>query len=283
VDISGHDIINVIDTLMTGSIYMQDAQQINAIGSLTIVAGTDGLAVTAGITGDLNLTSATRDVNISAGPTGAINTIGSIIPGYNNLYTLGTSAYRWADAYIGPASLHFGSTTEDIVSLGAIAGAGGTGLSISGSLMPSITQTYDLGTSAYRWNSISVALNATPTAAAYQSQMVLYNTATSALSYDSDAYSCVLQTGSGTVAIALATTERGRTYIVTAATTISFTPSLTANDGGFFVIIKNGKGLNGGDITISGISGVTKVHETTSTQNGQIVYIHWNGTTLTAY
>jgi hypothetical protein len=149
--------------------------------------------------------------------------------------------------------------------------------------MPSITQTYDLGTSAYRWNSISVALNATPTAAAYQSQLVLYNTATSALSYDSDAYSCVLQTGSGTVA--LDTTARGRTYIVIGgAVTLTFTSStLTSNDAGFFVMVKNGNTTNGGDITIAGATRNTTVHQTTSTQNGQIVYVLWDGTTLTAY
>jgi hypothetical protein len=219
---------------------------------------------------------------ITGGPTGIMIT-GDLVPSTSNIYSLGTSTYRWADAYIGPSSLYFGSTATNIASIGAVTGAGGTGLSISGSLLPSITETYDLGTTTYRWNSISVALNSTPTATAYQNQLVLYNTTTSALSYDTNAYSCVLEAGSGTIAIALATTERGRTYIVTAASTISFTHSLTNDDAGFFVIVKNGKGVSGGDITISGISGVTTIHETTATQNGGIVYILWSGSALTAY
>jgi hypothetical protein len=78
---------------------------------------------------------------------------------------------------------------------------------------------------------------------------------------------------------------RGRTYIVTGgARTITFTTStLTANDAGFFAIVKNGNGTNGGDITIAGATGNTKVHEATNTQSGQVVYVYWDGTALIAY
>jgi hypothetical protein len=249
---------------MTGSINMQDNQTITSAGSLSIYSDNANLSlvggnVTGGLSlsgiefvsiisgsgnsdisalgrsitlraaneGSLNLLSDSYDVNISAGTSGAINTIGSIIPGSNNLYTLGTSAYRW--------------------------------------------------------NSISVELSAGTSAMAYQSQLVLYNTMTSAMSYASNAYSCVVQDGSGQ--IILDATMRGRTYIVKQnGAIITFTHSLTANDDGFFVMVKNGNGTgSGGDISISGASGNTTVHQTTSTQNGQIVYVFWDGATLTAY
>ena len=419
---------------------MLNGADITASDSLTIAAG-------AGTTGDLILTSATGDatvrsmlgeVNIFAeGTNHVINTIGSIVPFTDNTYTLGTTTNRWADAYIGPASLHFGDGTGDIAAIGAVAGAGGTGLSITGSLIPSTTETYDLGTATQRWNSIfvgpatiniagpagsnvvgtigtdsdgivftesgfaspfitvgpeivigstfagaiggwklyptgvataagydliarqnstviggapfgpeysliqaplrsigagtgltlsgtgttgqalslasigapatagypsSISINAQgqvttlvpgsgsvgpltagTSATAYESQLVLYNTATHAMSYASNAYSCVIQDGSGTVV--LDSTLRGRTYIVKQnGAIITFTHSLTANDGGFFVIVKNGNGVgSGGDISISGASGNTTVHQTTSTQNGQIVYVFWDGSALTAY
>jgi hypothetical protein len=79
---------------------------------------------------------------------------------------------------------------------------------------------------------------------------------------------------------------KGRTYLVTSTgpQTITFTSTtLTSSDGGFFVIVRNGNGVGGGDITMSGVSGNTKVHEQTNTQSGQIVYVYWNGSTLRGY
>jgi len=81
---------------------------------------------------------------------------GDLIPSANLTYSLGTSANRWADAYIGPASLHFGAGTEDYAVIGAVGGPGGTGLRITGDLIPSATETYNLGTTTQRWNSIFV-------------------------------------------------------------------------------------------------------------------------------
>lgn len=85
--------------------------------------------------------------------------------------------------------------------------------------------------------------------------------------------------------VALNTTLWGHTYILTGTTTQSFTTtSLTPADAGFFVIVKNGNGLNAGDITLSGVVSVNPiVHNQTNQQNGQIVYLLWNGTSLTFY
>ena len=139
------------------------------------------------------------------------------------------------------------------------------------------------------WATLNVsslgALAATPVATAYQSQLVLFNTATNALSYDANAYSAVVQAAPATVA--LATTMRGRTYIATSAaggaTLTVTTATLTANDVGFFVRVKNGNPNSGGDITISGATGNTVIHNGTALQNGGENLLYWNGTALIAY
>jgi hypothetical protein len=138
------------------------------------------------------------------------------------------------------------------------------------------------------WATLNVsslgALAATPSTTAYQSQLVLFNTSTNALSYDANAYSAVIQTAPATVA--LATTMRGRTYIVTStgAQTLTFTTAtLTANDVGFFVLLKNGNPTGGGDITIAGATGNLVVHNKTATTSGGVGYLYWNGTSLIAY
>ena len=138
------------------------------------------------------------------------------------------------------------------------------------------------------WTSLGAtslgALGATPVATAYQNQLTMFNATTNTLSYDANAYSAVVQTAPATVA--LATTSRGRTYIVTSAgaQTLTFTTAtLTANDVGFFVLVKNGNGSLGGDITIAGATGNTVVHNQTAVQNGQVVICYWTGSALVAY
>jgi len=156
------------------------------------------------------------------------------------------------------------------------AGTGGQVLT-AGSAGGSLTWT-SLGASSLG------ALGATPAATAYQNQLTMFNTSTNTLSYDANAYSAVVQTAPATVA--LATTSRGRTYIVTSAgaQTLTFTTAtLTANDVGFFVLVKNGNGSLGGDITIAGATGNTVVHNQTAVQNGQVVICYWTGAALIAY
>ena len=128
------------------------------------------------------------------------------------------------------------------------------------------------------------ALAATPAATAYQNQLVMFNTTTNTLSYDSNAYSCVLVTAPSTNA--LATTMRGRTYIATSvgAQNLTFTTAtLTANDVGFFVKVKNGNATGGGDITIVGATGNVVIHNMTATASGGIGYLYWTGAALVAY
>jgi hypothetical protein len=121
-------------------------------------------------------------------------------------------------------------------------------------------------------------------ASAYRNSIALYDISTNALSYDTNAYSVLVQAAPATVA--LATTMRGRTYIVTStgAQTLTFTSAtLTANDTGFFILVKNGNPTGGGDITIGGATGNTVVHNNTATTSGGVNYVVWNGTALIAY
>jgi hypothetical protein len=71
--------------------------------------------------------------------------------------------------------------------------------------------------SSLTWTSVTGqflgALNATPTASAFQNSLVMYNTSTNALTYDSLAYSCIIQVAPAT--ITPTSTMRGRTFIIT--------------------------------------------------------------------
>ena len=138
------------------------------------------------------------------------------------------------------------------------------------------------------WSSLTPAslgaLAATPAATAYQNQMVMFNTATNTLSYDSQAYG--VQVGTAPSTIALATTQRGRIFILTSAgaQTVTFTTAtLTANDVGFFVKVKNGNANGGGDLTIAGATGNTTVHNNTATNTSGFAILYWTGAALVAY
>jgi len=91
-------------------------------------------------------------------------------------------------------------------------------------------------------------------------------------------------TATSATPIALNASVRGRTYILTGTTTQPFTTTgLTATDAGFCVIVHNGNGTGLGDINITGATGTTIVHNRTLTQNGQNLYLFWNGLTLVGY
>jgi hypothetical protein len=111
----------------------------------------------------------------------------------------------------------------------------------------------------------------------------MYDTSNNALTYDSAAYSCVIQ-AVGTTA-ALTQVMRGRTYIGTGgAGTITFSATgFTAADVGFFVRVKNGNASSGGDITIAGATGNTVVHNATALQSGGENIVYWNGSQLVSY
>jgi hypothetical protein len=142
--------------------------------------------------------------------------------------------------------------------------------------------------SGLSWTSLSIqglgGWVATPTATAYQNSLVMYNSVAGGVSYDTNAYTCVVVTAPSTNA--LTTTMRGRTYIATStgAQNLTFTTAgLTANDTGFFVLVKNGNPTNGGDITIVGATGNVLIHNKTITTSGGVGYLYWNGTALIAY
>ena len=128
------------------------------------------------------------------------------------------------------------------------------------------------------------ALAATPAATAYQNQLVMFNTATNTLSYDTQAYG--VQVGTAPSTIALATTQRGRIFILTSVglQTVTFTTAtLTANDVGFFVKVKNGNGNGVGDITIAGATGNTTVHNNTALVTSGLTILYWDGAILRAF
>jgi hypothetical protein len=230
--------------------------QLNADGSATspdydLVVQQNGVVIGSGLTGPVYSLIQSQKTNIKSITAGAgIDVIGS-----------GTTGVTIALAGVGP-----GATTISYPSLVSInehgqvtAIAGGTG---------------SVGT-----------LTGLTTTSAHDSQLVFYNTTNQALSYASNAYSCVIVTTAST--FALDPTMRGRTYIGTNnITSITFTHAdLSNNDAGFFVIVKNGsaQGNHDQDIIITGATGNTRVHEANGSQNGQMVYVYWNGTALIAY
>jgi hypothetical protein len=90
-----------------------------------------------------------------------------------------------------------------------------------------------------------------------------------------------------TSAIVLTALSRGNTYLITSAGPASQAISqsgLTSSDAGFYVVLHNGNGTGGGDITITGLaSGTAIIHNRTATQNGGDLYVYWNGTQLIGY
>jgi hypothetical protein len=75
---------------------------------------------------------------------------GDIIPCGDLLHSLGTTSHRWADAHIGGGSLYIGNTTTPAV-LGTTAGTSGEDFLITGSVIPSTSLAYNLGTTSQRW------------------------------------------------------------------------------------------------------------------------------------
>ena len=118
---------------------------------------------------------------------------------------------------------------------------------------------------------------------AYQAYPMMYNTTTGEVHQDTAFYGIKVVATSAS-AIALDPTLRGKIYILTGTTTQAFTTAaLGVNDTNFFVTLKNGNAVNGGDITISGATNNTVIHEAKSAQNSGILILYWNGTALIGY
>ena len=195
--------------------------------------------------------------------TSSILTIPAAGPGLTYTYTTSTPLRSNA---LYDASGNVGTANQ-------LLGCGTTGGSL---VWRSLTNT-SLGT-------IPAATNA----AVYQNQPLFYNTTTGAINYIAAGDDVIVQplpASANPVA-----SQRGITYIGTSAAggaNFQFANGggLTANDAGWYIYIKNGNGTGGGDITLTGalVSGNTVIHNQTSTQNGQIVILTWNGTAFVAY
>ena len=123
---------------------------------------------------------------------------------------------------------------------------------------------------------------------AYQNSLMTYNSTTKEVGYAPRIYDFVILATSGT-AYPLTPDMRGRTIALIGGTSPQpfSTAALGANDAGFFVVVHNSSGLNGGDYALTAtpgsLSGVDIVHEQKSTQTGGSAYLYWDGTTLTGY
>lgn len=103
--------------------------------------------------------------------------------------------------------------------------------------------------------------------------------------FNNDLYTQQIQVlaTSGT-AINLTPAARGKTYILTGTTTQAFsTIGFTTADAGYFTMVHNGNATNGGDISMTGMTGTAIIHNRTATANGGIVYLYWNGSGLVGY
>jgi len=81
-----------------------------------------------------------------------------IVPASNNVYSLGSSSYRWKDMYFAGtlfggvgnlSSLQIGGTT--VIDSGRVLQ---NIASIKQSMLPSSDNAYDLGSSSYRWRNM---------------------------------------------------------------------------------------------------------------------------------
>ena len=153
------------------------------------VEGTTYLDETVTLGGDIvPSTTGTHDVGTAltrwrAVYTSTINS-GNILPTTDNTFSLGLSTQRWKDVFVGPGSVYIGgstiSTRVSLESSGAdlIINSGNTGnvgigvtnptarldvsgtsnfrgtMTVSGDIVPFKADTYDLGSSAVRWDNI---------------------------------------------------------------------------------------------------------------------------------
>ena len=79
----------------------------------------------------------------------------------------------------------------------------------------------------------------------------------------------------------------GYEYIITSGTTFNVLTSVLTNvsqSQGYFIKVKNGKGVGSPDITVS-INGVSAgtLHPQTNQSNAGYCVLYWNGTTLLFY
>jgi len=223
----------------------------------------------------------------------------------NNVFNLPGAAALIQRPGTGSIAIAFGANTSSILTIPAA----GTGLTYAYTTSTPLRANvlYDSTSSAgtanqvlgagaaggtLTWRSLTNqslgSIPAATNAAVYQNQPLYYNTTTQSINYIAAGDDVIVQPVPATANPVAS--QRGITYIATSAAgganfQFSNGGGLTANDAGWYIYIKNGNGTNGGDITLTGalVSGNTVIHMQTSTQNGQIVILTWNGTAFVAY
>ena len=92
----------------------------------------------------------------SYGTTGVnVGVSGSVIPLSNNIYSLGTTGYKWSELYVGKGSVYIDDVKLSS-SLVPFAGTTGKSLVINSNILPDTTNTYTLGASGASWRDLYV-------------------------------------------------------------------------------------------------------------------------------
>jgi len=133
--------------------------------------------------------------------------------------------------------------------------------------------------------SVSGGLELPGISSAVSSNLLVFDSATKIVGYAPYTPPALSVVAVSSTPIDLSANNLGRIYVLTGTTpTQAFTTStLGVGDAGFYVVVHNGNGVNGGDITLSGMTGTNVVHERTNTRNNGSAYLYWDGTALIGY
>ena len=229
----------------------------------------------------ISLTPASNsNINLNASGTGIINCVGNIVPSVTNVNNLGSSSIKWSNLYAttvngttgtfstsisAPTASHPTSVTTPLLTNTAaitltpaansniVLNPSGTGVvSTAGSIVPSVNNTYTLGSAALQYSSIyGTAINGNAAVINTSITNPLY-TSTGALSIQpaSAQNVSILTTSNGNIAIqASGTSPNGAIALISSGPT-TITPS-----GGFTLSSGSGTGITlnvtGGGGTLS--------------------------------
>ena len=104
-------------------IYLVNNANDSTSGKLTISGGAI-ITASSTVTGDFTVGSTSTQLFVDAGgnvgigtasPSEKLTVAGNIVPTADDTYNLGSSSYRWAGLYLGPASLHLGTAGNEAV------------------------------------------------------------------------------------------------------------------------------------------------------------------------
>jgi hypothetical protein len=185
----------------------------------------------------------------------------------------------------GTGSICIGGATQapgvNSISIGQNAGNGSSGLGGCIVISADGTTLVPAAANTCKISPLRLASSTPTTFTASSAGSVGYNFNNKEVTYNTTAYRCSLVAGGTT--LALNPTLNGSTYIVTGTGTLTITNTLLLADAAFFVYLKNGTTAAPANITLVGVAGSTTLYQPSASQNGQIVVVFWDGTTLTAY